>query len=98
MKTDKTEKCPYCENDTYADFVDVGVGMIQCGPFHCENCKSYQIGPHDDHKDLTEIEEKTGWYEPLTDKKYSSGNVKNNEFISHEEARKDYRESFGVFD
>ena len=28
-------RCPYCEGITHADFVDVGVGFMQCGPYHC---------------------------------------------------------------
>jgi rubredoxin len=30
--------CPSCEKIARADFVDNGVGMQQCGPFHCEAC------------------------------------------------------------
>ncbi|MFJ6264223.1 hypothetical protein [Lysinibacillus xylanilyticus] len=37
--------CPYCEGTTYADSVDVGVGFVQCGPYHCENCGASEIGP-----------------------------------------------------
>ncbi|MCM3030351.1 MULTISPECIES: hypothetical protein [unclassified Niallia] len=40
-----TKECPYCKNDMYADFVDVGVGMVQCGPYHCNNCNASEIGP-----------------------------------------------------
>lgn len=37
--------CPYCGNKTEADSVDVGVGHIQCGPYHCESCGASEIGP-----------------------------------------------------
>lgn len=37
--------CPYCKGTTYADSVDVGVGYVQCGPYHCENCGASEIGP-----------------------------------------------------
>jgi len=40
-----TQECPYCKNDMYADFVDVGVGMVQCGPYHCDGCGASEIGP-----------------------------------------------------
>ena len=37
--------CPYCNNVTYADSVDVGVGFVQCGPYYCESCGASEIGP-----------------------------------------------------
>lgn len=40
-----TEKCPYCKHDMNADWVDVGVGSVQCGPYHCANCGASEIGP-----------------------------------------------------
>lgn len=40
-----TEKCPYCQRETEADWVDVGVGMVQCGPYHCYACGASEIGP-----------------------------------------------------
>ncbi|WP_433748302.1 hypothetical protein [Paenibacillus amylolyticus] len=42
---DDPEPCPYCGDDCHADFVDVGVGMVQCGPYHCESCGASEIGP-----------------------------------------------------
>lgn len=40
-----TMKCPYCKSEMEADWVDVGVGMMQCGPYHCFNCNASEIGP-----------------------------------------------------
>lgn len=40
--------CPYCPGEMEADYVDVGVGMVQCGPFHCYECGSSEIGPEYD--------------------------------------------------
>lgn len=38
--------CPYCGfEDCEADWVDVGVGMVQCGPYHCYECGASEIGP-----------------------------------------------------
>ena len=37
--------CPYCESKMDADFVDVGVGWVQCGPYHCVSCGASEIGP-----------------------------------------------------
>lgn len=39
------KECPYCKDMMEADFVDVGVGMVQCGPYHCCNCNASEIGP-----------------------------------------------------
>jgi len=59
-----TEKCPYCNSICEAEFVDVGVGEVQSGPFRCESCRAVQIGPFDEPKKLNEEEERTGWYMP----------------------------------
>jgi hypothetical protein len=61
-----TRVCPYCGNpDCHAEYVDIGVGLLQCGPFQCPDCFATEIGPHDPSKELTESEKKTGWYEPV---------------------------------
>lgn len=39
------QKCPYCGNGCEADFVDIGIGMQQCGPYHCYVCGASEIGP-----------------------------------------------------
>ena len=39
------KECPYCQEMMEADYVDVGVGMVQCGPYHCYNCGASEIGP-----------------------------------------------------
>ena len=41
-----TRECPYCETLTWADFVDVGIGFEQVGPYHCDNCKAYEFVTH----------------------------------------------------
>jgi hypothetical protein len=38
-------ECPYCKDSMEADYVDVGVGMVQCGPYHCYTCGASEIGP-----------------------------------------------------
>lgn len=40
-----SRECPYCKSDMEADWVDVGVGMVQCGPYHCFDCGASEIGP-----------------------------------------------------
>lgn len=39
------EPCPYCSELMEADHVDVGVGMVQCGPYYCQSCGASEIGP-----------------------------------------------------
>lgn len=40
-----TQPCPYCGTETECDWVDVGVGSVQCGPYHCYDCGASEIGP-----------------------------------------------------
>lgn len=56
--------CPYCATSCEADWVDVGVGMVQCGPYHCENCGASECGPYDPERELDARECETGWYGP----------------------------------
>ena len=30
-----SKPCPYCGSECEADWVDIGVGMQQCGPYYC---------------------------------------------------------------
>jgi|GEM_PF-6412524 len=40
------ETCPCCGDDAHAEFCDIGVGMQQIEPFHCDSCGSTQgYGP-----------------------------------------------------
>ena len=47
--SEETRDCPYCGTPCDADFCDVGVGMIQCGPYHCFGCGASEIGPYDEY-------------------------------------------------
>lgn len=42
---DQERICPYCGEIITADFVDIGVGFTQCGPYHCHVCGASEIGP-----------------------------------------------------
>lgn len=88
-----TENCPYCNAPCDADFVDIGVGMQQCGPFHCEQCGASQIGPNDKERPLNEQEQKTGWYKPGREPG-SSANVIGGKVVSHRVMEKAYRDEF----
>lgn len=58
------ERCPYCSALCCADFVDIGVGYTQCGPYHCEGCGASEIGPYTSDAGLSDQERKLGWYRP----------------------------------
>jgi len=88
-----TEGCPYCGTICRADFVDIGVGFQQCGPYHCEQCGASEIGPSDDERVLTELEQKTGWYAPGAEPG-SSANVIGGRIVGHVQARDAYRQEF----
>lgn len=56
------EPCPYCGEMCSAEFVDIGVGMQQCEPYHCESCGAVEIGPTTTPSEpLTDDEKRTGW-------------------------------------
>lgn len=90
------ERCPYCRSLCCADFVDVGVGYQQCGPFHCERCGASQIGPYDKERALTDIEDETGWYAPNTQPGSSANVDQSGRIIRYFEADTLYRTSLGV--
>lgn len=86
-------KCPYCGEPCEADWVDVGVGMVQCGPYHCTSCHASEIGPCDNPRKLTPEEKKTGWYRPASEPG-SSANVIGGRVVSHKVAEAVYRAEF----
>jgi hypothetical protein len=88
-----TQKCPYCGYECRADYVDIGVGMQQCGPFACDNCHASQIGPYDEPRQLSAEEIKIGWYAPLS-QPGSTANVINGRVVSHVIARATYQKEF----
>ena len=56
-----TETCPYCGKEMEADWVDIGVGMQKCGPYHCYECGASEIG-FEGWDNCTEEERETGFY------------------------------------
>lgn len=88
-----TENCPYCDAVCDADFVDNGVGLQQCGPFHCEQCGSSQIAPFDEPRELTVQEEKAGWYAPGAEPG-SSANIVHGKHVSHGQMKETYQQEF----
>lgn len=90
------ERCPYCNALCCADFVDIGVGYTQCGPYHCERCGASQIGPFDGERPLTDRECDTGWYAPGTPAGSSANVDEHGNHIRYFEADTLYRKSLGV--
>lgn len=90
------ERCPYCNALCVADFVDIGIGFQQCGPYHCERCGASEIHPNDDQDQLTENEKKIGWYEPGKDPSPLANTDENGNIITHYEADTLYRAKKGV--
>lgn len=58
--------CPWCDNDCSgtANYVDIGVGSIQCSPHVCDNCHAVEIGAYDDGPFASE-EWTAGWSFPV---------------------------------
>lgn len=60
--------CPYCGFEhCQADWCDVGVGVVQCGPYACPSCRASEIGAFDPSsrtEALSAEEIRTGWYAP----------------------------------
>lgn len=67
-ESDYTTPCPYCRATCECDLVDVGVGFVQCGPYHCEACGAIERGAYDDSpEDQARVDTKTGWFPPSED-------------------------------
>lgn len=88
-----TENCPYCQTKCYADFVDVGIGYTQCGPFHCEVCGASEIGPYDKERELSAVERLCGWYGP-GEQPGSSANMINGKIVTAKTAQDAYHNHF----
>lgn len=88
-----TEPCPYCGAICRADFVDNGVGFLQCGPYHCDACGASEIGAYDRERELSAQENSTGWYGPGSPPG-STANVIGGRIVSHVQARDAYRREF----
>lgn len=92
MDASYIEPCPYCGDPCECDLVDVGVGVVQCGPYHCEKCGASEIGAFDKNS-TTACERLFGWYGPDRPPG-TSANVANGKIISHEKMKYIYRKEF----
>ncbi|MDT2173304.1 hypothetical protein [Paenibacillus larvae] len=97
-----SKECPYCGSECEADWVDVGVGMVQCGPYHCQECGASEMGPEQrewyefidgrlvwkDCHPYNDKEIETGWYDPNNGKKISPyANTVNGVLVDHKTAK-----------
>lgn len=56
-------KCPWCgSTNVEADWVDIGVGSEQAGPYMCHNCQSTQLY-EEDYKEASQEEKEKGWWQ-----------------------------------
>ncbi len=90
------EPCPYCGRMCECDVCDVAVGYQQVGPYHCLDCGASEIGPHDERRELTADEERTGWYAPGSPAGSSANVDADGNIIKWFEADTLYRASLGV--
>lgn len=84
--------CPYCLCPCEADWVDVGIGYSQCGPYHCELCGASEIGPCDSPRELSPEEQEFGWYAPNSPPGDSANKI-DGKIVSCEVANAYYRQS-----
>ena len=88
--------CPFCGAVCEADWVDVGVGMVQAGPYHCTECHSSEVGPYDKTDGRTDIDDRYGWYKPESPAGSSANTNEAGEIITWKEADTNYRATYGV--
>lgn len=80
-----------------ADWCDVGVGMVQSGPYWCANCGASEASAYNENAESRpDYDAKTGWYRPGAPldelaNKDAAGNP-----IGWQEADTAYRASKGV--
>ena len=82
-----TKGCPYCGAEMEADWVDVGVGVVQCGPYHCDGCYASEIGPEGSEGGATDEELKVGFYQG---KISPYANTVNGNLVDHKTAKAAY--------
>lgn len=89
------KNCPYCGTPCECDTVDVGVGFVQCGPYHCDECGASEIGPEQFDKNFsaTREERATGWYRARVS---PYANTVGGHIVDHKTAKRLYE--FGLLD
>lgn len=88
--------CPYCGNEVCeADWCDVGVGLVQCGPYNCQSCGAIEIGAYDEQTVTSGRESETGWYAPGRRYEGCAPTI-GGQLIGHDAAKQAY--SMGLLD
>lgn len=87
--------CPYCGTPCEADWCDVGVGMVQSGPYHCVSCYACEAGPHC-KTDRDDYDPETGWFKPGSPPGSSANVGPDGRPIGYKEADTLYRATRGV--
>ena len=59
-------KCRWCDSETDAEFVDVGIGYVQVTGGQCA-CGAYEMGPFQNDGRITEEEFASAWLGPVED-------------------------------
>lgn len=81
--------CPYCKYEhCEADHVDVGIGLVQCGPYHCPVCEASEVSSLDT-RELSDRERQTGWFEPGS-RVSDVANTVNGKLVNHRQAKEMY--------
>lgn len=76
-----------------ADWVDVGVGFVQCGPYHCDCCGASEIGPEREKVEatLSDEEKRTNFYRSRIS---PHANTIAGKIVTHRQADAHYRAAF----
>lgn len=89
--------CPYCGADCEADWCDVGVGMVQVGPYVCLACMASEASAYNDARDARDdYDPTTGWYRPGAPLDTLANQDEQGRPISWQEADTRYRAQHGV--
>lgn len=88
--------CPYCGEKCSADFCDVGVGMVQVGPYNCSQCRASEAGAYEDAESREDYDPQTGWYTPESPPGSTANVDAEGNHISWQKADTNYREAHGV--
>lgn len=63
----KGPNCRWCGTETYAEFVDIGVGFQQVTGGDCFECGARERGPYLNGGRISEVEQATMWAGPAED-------------------------------
>lgn len=92
-----SQPCPYCRESCDADWCDVGVGMVQVGPYVCLNCKASEASTYSDNRETREdYDPATGWYRPGSPLDTLANQDEQGNPITWQEADTAYRAKLGV--